>query len=52
MNTELNKLMNEYANQENSVEETEYTVYGKTLGETTQGECCCASLGALCCCGI
>ena len=46
-------LLVEYSNQDNQKEENEkvYTAY-KTLGETTQGECCCGTLGALCCCGI
>ena len=46
-------LLVEYSNQDNQKEDNEkvYTAY-KTLGETTQGECCCGTLGALCCCGI
>ena len=50
MENEVKSLLNEYANQEENTQE--YTAYSKTLGETTQGECCCASLGALCCCGM
>ena len=28
-----------------------YVAY-KRLADTTQGECCCGTLGALCCCGL
>lgn len=46
-------LLVEYANQDNKSEENEkvYTAH-KKLSDTTQGECCCGTLGALCCCGI
>ena len=48
------ELLSEYAAQENATKtenEQMYTAY-KNLSDTTQGECCCASLGALCCCGL
>ena len=48
------ELLTEYASQENTEKtnsEQEYIAY-KTLGATTQGECCCTSLCALCCCGL
>lgn len=50
---DLMNLLVEYSNQENNNEDSEkvYTAY-KKLADTTQGECCCGSLGALCCCGI
>lgn len=50
----VKSLLAEYAVQDNEQESEEkvYTVYSKKLGDTTQGECCCASLGALCCCGL
>lgn len=47
-------LLAEYSDQEKETKtekEQVYTAY-KTLGETTQGECCCTSLCALCCCGL
>lgn len=43
------ELLTEYASQENTEKtnsEQEYIAY------TTQGECCCTSLCALCCCGL
>ena len=52
---DMKELLGEYAAQvptESDVEEQLYTVCSKKLGDTTQGECCCASLGALCCCGM
>jgi hypothetical protein len=47
-------LLVEYSNQDKQKEENEkvYTAYDKLLRDTTQGECCCGTLGALCCCGI
>ena len=46
-------LLVEYSNQDNQNEENEkvYTAH-KKLSDTTQSECCCGTLGALCCCGI
>ena len=46
-------LLVEYSNQDNQneVNEEVFTAY-KKLSDTTQGECCCGSLAALCCCGI
>ena len=55
MNYEVKDLLAEYANQDNKIEENGeqvYVAYSKKLGDTTQGECCCASMGALCCCGL
>lgn len=54
MSKNVNDLMNEYEAQEvetRTENEQLYTAY-KKLGETTQGECCCASLCGLCCCGL
>ena len=50
---DLMNLLVEYSNQDNQKEENDkvYTAY-KKLSDTTQGECCCGTLGALCCCGI
>ncbi len=54
MKNDVKSLLVEYATQHkaNENEEKIYTAYSKKLGDTTQGECCCGSLGALCCCGL
>ena len=47
-------LLAEYSAQEDeSKTENEqiYTAY-KKLSDTTQGECCCTTLCAVCCCGL
>ena len=53
---DVKELLAEYAVQdqkqpENVDLEKTYVAY-KKLSDTTQGECCCGSLGALCCCGL
>lgn len=55
MEKDVKTLLTEYAVQDcANQEECEqvYTAYSKKLSDTTQGECCCGSLGALCCCGL
>lgn len=51
---DIKALLEEYATQDDKIKESDekvYTAY-KKVSETTQGECCCGSLAALCCCGL
>ena len=53
-NKNVFELLSNYSDQEKvskSEAEQEYTAY-KKLSDTTQGECCCSSLCAVCCCGL
>ena len=55
MEKNVKDLLREYSAQENESKENIehlYTAYDKKLSDTTQSECCCGSLAAVCCCGL